>query len=530
MNRKIPYDKTLAKKMEDLPVPDMETAWQKMKSILDAEMPQADKKKPVAGKWWIGSLAILLLSGAAIFYIRSTDTPGQPVTVEVVESTTTFPERIEPVAESSEDPVSDVKNMVSVSNTASGTGAQQKPAVQEESITTAVAETPSSLKRTADKTDKTLILQKAGNAGIEDDKRKNVTLHASGNPLPARPQQAEQNIGTNRSKLPVSNAAVSNLDSPVKNGEAIPDDKTSAFRYSAPATASIRTTPASVPVENLLYTDTRSVNSFHNRPGKLVYDVPESESARKTALKQLKRQQRRDERDMARSYKTSRSLWGEQPDRWFAAGIAPFQNVSIGDQKTYHYGAGATRNIATDYIPSPYLQLHLTNRVYVQSEFQFNSPQSTPALLLDQRSMVTPTTVVTQEHTFLRKLYYFHMPVSFYYSPAKNFYLGSGLQFSSLSSGLATVEQTDPNNTTLRSETITLKDDALSGRLRGSEWRYLLDANYYINRFSFGVRYSQALNNYIDRKAVSNLPDIQARNQAFQVYMRYNIIVSDKRR
>lgn len=528
MNRKIPYDKILAQKMEHLPVPDMEVSWQKMRSILDAEMPPEGKKKPVAGKWWISGLAVLVISGAAIFYIQTANTPEPPATAEVVESTIIFPERMEPAAESlaGENTITGAANTVPLTHTGSGSGiaTQQQPAVEEEKPATAAAANPSSFKRIADET---LIPQKTNNVVIKNDQGKNITLRASGNAPVAQP--IDQNTGTGKPPAPGSNTAVSNLDFPANKGEAIPDDKTSDLRY-RPATASIRTTPASVPVENLSYTDKRSVSSFHTRPGRLVYDVPESETARKTAEKQLKRQQRRDEKDMARSYKTSRSLWGEQPDRWFAAGIAPFQNVSIGDQKTYNYGAGATRNMATDYIPSPYLQLHVTNRVYVQSEFQFNSPQSTPSLLLDHRSMVTPTTTAMEEHTFLRKMYYFHMPVSFYYSPVKNFYLGSGLQFSSLSSALATVEQTGPNNAPMRSETITLKDDALSGKLRGSEWRYLLDANYYINRFSFGVRYSQALNNYIDRKAVSNLPDIQARNQTFQLYMRYNIIVSDKRR
>ncbi len=134
------------------------------------------------------------------------------------------------------------------------------------------------------------------------------------------------------------------------------------------------------------------------------------------------------------------------------------------------------------------------------------------------------------ENTYLRKLYYFNMPVSFYYSPVKNFYLGSGLQFSSFNSGLAYTEQRSANNSIIHSENIKIKDDSLSSKITSSEWRYLFDANYYVKRFMFGFRYNQALNNFVNLSINNTLPPVQARNQSFQFYIRYNIIVSDKRR
>lgn len=500
--------------MEHLPVPDLTASWQKMQSILDAEMPLAKKKRPTISKWWIAGIAILLIGGITYTAISPVNTP-KPLAIEVIESTTTFPESIPE------------KNHIDTEKKAVKEKKDNVPSLHSDRIDNEVIANSNSNSLAAKKPNSDGVIHKNDIVNHDDSKGKDV--FSGFNATLSQPPlvQHKQVLKKSTPKLSESNAAVGNLQSPIAKGEAQPEDKTSTFKYSKSATT-ISSTSTSVPVENLLYTDRRSI--YHTVKPTLFYKQPENTVAQKAALKQLKKQQRKDERDMARSYSTSRSLWGEQPDRWFAAGIAPFQNVSLGDQKTYNYGASATRNMVTDYIPAPYLQIHLTNRVYVQSEFQFNAPQSTPALLLDQRTLMTPTIATLEQNTFLRKLYYFHMPVSFYYSPVKNFYLGSGLQFSSLSSGLATVEQMNPNNTQLHSETITLKDDALSGRLRGSEWRYLLDANYNINRFAFGVRYSQALNNYIDQKAINNQPAIQARNQAVQLYMRYNIIVSDKRR
>ncbi|HRN57877.1 MAG TPA: hypothetical protein PLL71_15565, partial [Agriterribacter sp.] len=259
--------------------------------------------------------------------------------------------------------------------------------------------------------------------------------------------------------------------------------------------------------------------------------LPDVSAQRKTLLREMKRRERKEEKELAKSYRSYHSFWGESADRWFAAGIAPYQNIAVASQQTYNHNSATGKNIITDYIPSPYLQLHVTNRVYLLSEFQFNTPQATPSLLLSHKELTVPSgNAGYAENIYLRKLYYFNMPVSFYYSPVKNFYLGSGLQFSSFNSGLADREQRSSNNTLLRSETIKLKDDSLSSKINGSEWRYLFDANYYYNRFMLGFRYNQALNNFVDLRVNNILPPTQARNQAFQFYIRYNLVVSDRKK
>lgn len=522
MNRKIPYE-TIAQKLENLPVPDMDVSWQKMKVLLDKEMPAAPGKKPGTGKWWAGGLALLLIGTAVVFYMRSPeagDGNNEIATTEAVPGNlVTFPETSgQPGKRATASPeIPRMQNKETLKN-----DPQKTLNTGINSVPIAVSNTdiePRSIDAIAKSSQK-----QTGKNNLKSRNVENILPLTPPVPLPAEAGN------TSISSLLEVDSAVSDLNSSEISEKAIPNDKTSYFSYSASATALAKAMPASVPVENFLYTDRLTITAEGSLP-KLTYQLPENESLKKAVARELKRQQRKDERDMARSYRSNRSLWGEQPERWFAAGLAPYQNFSIGDQKTYDYGAGATRNKVTDYIPAPYLQLHVTDRIYVLSEFQFNAPQATPNLLLNHRTFLTPVSSnVMYENTYLRKLYYFNMPLSFYYSPVKNFYLGSGMQFSSLSSGLASVEQMGPNNTLLRSETITLKDDAASYNFRGSEWRYLFDANYYVNRFMFGFRYSQAFNNYIDLKINNTLPASQARNQAFQLYFRYNIIVSDKRR
>jgi hypothetical protein len=248
--------------------------------------------------------------------------------------------------------------------------------------------------------------------------------------------------------------------------------------------------------------------------------------------KQVEKQMHKEERKTKRADAATnrKPFFGEKTDRWFAAGLAPYQNFAVASQQSYNYNSSANKGTALDYLPAPYLQFHLTDRVYVLGEFQFNSPQATSSLLLSNKE-ITPAGSQSSyiQNIYLRKLYYFNMPFSFYYSPVKNIYFGSGLQFSSLNSGIAYLEQKNTNNQLLYSETFKIKEDSLAAKLSGSEWRYLFDANYYWKRFMFGFRYNQALGDYIDLRVNNVLPPSRARNQAFQLYFRYNIIVSGRK-
>ena len=67
MNEQQRYEKHLAEKLQQLPVPDVEPNWQQMKLLLDKEMPRG------GGHWrWITGTGILLLmlGGTWLFISR----------------------------------------------------------------------------------------------------------------------------------------------------------------------------------------------------------------------------------------------------------------------------------------------------------------------------------------------------------------------------------------------------------------------------------------------------------------------------
>lgn len=169
----------------------------------------------------------------------------------------------------------------------------------------------------------------------------------------------------------------------------------------------------------------------------------------------------------------------------------------------------------------------------MQSELQVLSPQYIKPALLYQ-TQTSNNFYKTTSSVSAQKLYYFNVPLSLHYSPFKNFFMGTGLQFSSLLSGVALTEEQRTgmvSSDSLYTATYSkFKNDSLSDKLSGSEMRLMLDANYYWNKFTVGLRYNQALSNYVSTRAAPSVPMTIDKNKSLQFYLRYNLWEDKKRK
>jgi hypothetical protein len=219
--------------------------------------------------------------------------------------------------------------------------------------------------------------------------------------------------------------------------------------------------------------------------------------------------------------------------RNFAIGLSLPLAFPLGDQKALAYNVNAGANTATDYIPAPHVQYHFNSKAYVQSELQVMSPQFIRPVLLYQHQYANSTSSTTNS-VYARKLYYFNVPISLHYSPFKHFYMGTGLQFSSLLSGVAMHEQLRsgmvPGDSIYNVRYARFSNDSISNKLNSSEMRLMLDANYYWHKFTVGLRYNQALSNYVSTRAAANIPYTLDKNKSLQFYMRYNLWEDKKRK
>ena len=238
--------------------------------------------------------------------------------------------------------------------------------------------------------------------------------------------------------------------------------------------------------------------------------------------------------------KSSRSTASPE-DKTFAIGLSMPLAFPVGDQQALGYNSRGGVNTISDYIPSPHFQYHFNNKTYIQAGVQFSSPQFIRPILLYQNQQMFQTGPTPTEHITsisARKLYYFNLPVTIYHSPFRNFYMGTGLQYSSLLSGVAYYEKVErrfnvmgpAQEYVIKNYVTKFKNDSLSSRLNGNEVRLLLDMSYYFNRFTVGLQYNQAFNNYVSFQVTPSSAYTFDKNKSLQFYLRYNIWEDKKRK
>ncbi len=218
----------------------------------------------------------------------------------------------------------------------------------------------------------------------------------------------------------------------------------------------------------------------------------------------------------------------------FALGLNQF--FAVGDQQKSNFNADGNSGSISDYIPVPELRYYFHKWLYLQAEAQINSPQYTKTLLAGQGIKAANNSgQAAVQSVFIKKLFYFNIPISIHFSPIKNLFLGAGLQYSMLTNGVALFQDTRliggfvSNVVSLQDSTLIVsrlgnfKHDSSYRQLRTNEWRFLLDLNYQWKRVTIGVRYNQAFSDFINIQ-VSPVNITQAQNRSLQLYLRFTVL------
>jgi len=212
------------------------------------------------------------------------------------------------------------------------------------------------------------------------------------------------------------------------------------------------------------------------------------------------------------------------------AGVGLNQFFTVGGQQKSNYNSSGTTGGISDYIPVPMVRYYFSRKLYVQLEAQFNTPQYTTKDLLASKSKPDSTTSpgrVLQSSMFIKKLFYFNLPLSIHYSPIPNLYIGGGIQYARLTNGVALYQDSSHRIFTgvdsfVSAKIQSFRNDTTYKKLKTNEFRLLLDLNYNFKRFVIGTRYNRALSDFIHLQ-ISNSQVTQSRNSSFQIYLRYII-------
>ncbi len=596
MNLRQPYEQLIADKLRKLSAPDPDASWLQMKRLLDEDEDTrpGGRKRPPGGWWRLGIIAIVLLSGFWL-YIKKTGPEETAITaagkqptvvaespasnnsnasnktkITTIDNNTTLKENTTAASLNNDNKHAPVNATV-----AAGIN-RDRPA--NNNNTTSVVSAGSATAKNKVQKEKaagTAYFLHPGNPGSHNsnNNKKQLTKDPSlltGNGIPEKeaiakknntgnsfvndPAASESGKNTADQRTTIHSPAVQNLQNKTRKG--IPTGKNLPGNYASGAGSYLPVNqpldvqenwlnwlnglkiPAVAPSANTSLLTADSIENRRNTATLLNNDTKKAvaKAQRDKDLEDMTRKEKKGlHLDLSNLFKPF-SLRTDPEPRW-AAGIAFSSSIPLNAQSRFNYTMNAKSGVLTDYIPSLYLQFHLNDYVYAQTELNFVSPQYTPQLLVYQHNDATAQAATSlQKSIYIQKLYYFSLPVSIHYSPINNLYFSAGLQFSSFQSGLANIEQREyatassPDHPTSISNTVLkFKDDSIAAKLAPNEWRWQAGAEYYWNRFTIGLRYNQSLKKLFVADPSASLPNGSLRNESMIFFMRYNLFESRKK-
>lgn len=503
MNNLQSNERHLADKLRQAPVPDVNRGWEQMQELLDREMPEAAAGGWAGNKrwWWMGITAALIMVAVWLTQeLNQREQNGIAVNTQSKDNA--------PVVKNKEANNQTVANDVAASqgsvndDKASGDQKETKAVVADEKNIEKKEEGNAQI--VTQKPEKTFVASikqglKKSNTSNRTTSDKSYTIKNNNKAI--KQFDVSNNEGTN--KVTTTDYASSDLIIPGKEANGIVVHETVSSRQIVSAADEFET--------------------MNSSPSDAIAVSGKTDKA---YLKQLRKKMiKEDNRRMSRSG-MSGNFGDDGREITFAAGITVPQTFALGQQQASPYSVSGKSNRFMDYLPAPFFQYHINNKLFLQTEFHFQSPQYTNRLLLARSTTQPSTNVSLQKNVYLEKLYYFNIPLNIYYTPARNFSIGSGLQYSSLLSGVASFEERRMEGQTTssyQSVTRRFKDDSVAAKFAPSEWRYQFDANYYFKRFTLGLRYNQALKDFVNLQVGPGLPVTQDRNKSFLLYLRFNI-------
>jgi hypothetical protein len=567
MNKLKRYEQLIADKLQQLPVPDKEAGWQQMKKLLDEERPPRN-----GGGWkWPAILAVLVTIGLW-WTVEANKEDKKTITSLPVPSGSNNTSN-ESTKTLNEDNTTHKKIVSAADDNNASTGISHTTIVKADNNGTASNEkvnagTPVLEKAIAD----SYISPEPTLPEDPKNKEEKNNIYADVGNLPAK-KLTEKETGNSAVSAKIDKKRSFYRQSNTANKDAVTDKKlwqrkkltagaidNSGNDYTAITSEKGFPHPAYInsPEENiLLQKQVEFFRSWNDRKTTLPSEDPDTQlllpqanllsidwmgienqlssavATQKDKIARLKEQEklakktgRRDRLQSSLSNLFNPFSLKAEGEPWWAVGLSLNSSVATGSQTTYNYNINAKNNLALDFLPSPYVQFHINDNVYLQTELNLSAPQHTPQILVSQNGFSLSGSNL-QRSVFVQKLYYFNWPVSLHYSPVNNLFLGTGIQFSSLQSGVSLTEDRDINTSRLVNNVVRkFKDDSTAAKFKTNEWRWQTGADYYWNRFTLGMRYNQSFSNLLLNKTISPL---SYNNNSFLLFVRYNLFEGRKK-
>lgn len=501
MNEYLPYEESLKHKLADLPLPNEDMAWQKMKKLLEEDDDDRGFIIPPITKGCAGWILLVGLLLTGLIWYFSTDQQwfsgnnNNETTIEKTES-----KGNESITGNEENKPGESTNSTVSMDVPDG-NSESKSSTESSSNTRSESNNPNNLNSsstahsaTNSTSDQLISNSSPNNKSIGGSKKKSRVVVATGN-------RSSQKKGTSKSTANIKQT----------NGN---NSKTTSNVENSPN----KTDEIGVLTQEGVVTPEPGTQHVNAQP-EMQNDgaVPPADSIKN-----------------ADSVAKPAAKPPEPPKRakfTFGAGLGLQQQLPLAGQKPVPYNAYGREGSLADYIPSVYFRMYREKKWFIQGEFRYGAPQYAKEFTYGSNSVVDTSggiTVTTTTSMSLKKSYYHQIPVSFNYNVRPNWSVGSGFMYSKFFSAISEEDITrrTPTDTVITKQILQVDSDTDTAFTK-SQFNILFESQYTWKRFTFGLRYVRGLQPYI-RFTDPNGVAREEKNQSFQLILKYELWKSNK--
>ncbi len=494
MNDLRPYEKELARQLNDCLLPDMNPAWDDMKKMLDDD----DRKRGVPPvppaptginrRWW-WFLALLFTIGSSYFVYTRMGKKETSGTIDKNATNSFMKNSLQSTGKNTAQPIFDSKGGDSVLSAKEDKGQQNSllPARQ-----TNDNNSVGDSKNLHTGKDKGGQPELSPSASVNDNRKLQPVLHRSylnrlkvKNELPAQIEKANSIKNKNNKKkkaILISKKGKANINI-TDNGElsekgnsdnSNPGKNTDGNGILK--TGTINTKPADPGIKDKTIGDDTSKKNITVLADKFSKDTNQSVDNIKKPSSKKKRKYT------------------------IGLGVAMQQPVRIDCHCEYPNNTYTYRPVVADYLPSAYISFSAFGKWSLQAGFKYAMPQHIKQFLYELKQQNTPLNFLTTSYV-MKKVYFHELPLSFNYSVFPHVSVGAGFVYNIFS---AATSQVDSRKKIYGSESdslissVIVKDKNDSGFVNFVNYpALLLQSQYQYKRISFGLRYTTGLLPYV---------------------------------
>ena len=488
MSKKPSFDEALRQKMNELPLPDENESWQKMKAMLD----EKEKRRGFPFFRYEKIAAGVLLLGALLLWLASFLQTGTKSATDGITANQGNSDKKVSVPYQSIKPENN--------NEKTGVNEKRKSVQSDTTLSTSVASSS------------TLLTPSEAQSSSSNNKifftKKNTVTERKRND-----KTGEKAFANQGKKSRINSKGIIRGDHSVLRK----DDNKSAINTTDGILQKqfLSAGKDSVLTPNVISNvDTSSAIRNHQDKAdmKTVFTKTDSVSANNTA--------------------TKTSIKIKHRNAYFIdAGVGIKQQLPVGDQAFTSYNYNGNKSWLSDYISSLYIKLEKEKRWFVQGEFHFGAPRLVSKTTYWQKTRADyGHGSTTMDKYYLQKTWYNEVPLSFNLYLRPSLSAGAGVMYNMLCGASAKRETSVYDavlNQSVYEEKILSWKGYTDSFLYKTNTSLLLQTDYHVDRWSFGLRYLQDVQPYL----TYTLPDgvkKDKRNASLELLVRYRLFRSEK--